>query len=326
MVATGTASGKSLCYQVPIAEAVTDPIRPGTALVLFPTKALAQDQLGVRPPVGARPRRRHLRRRLRPGPAHVGAPHANVVLTNPEMLHGGLLPNHGWATFLMRLRYVVVDELHVLRGVFGTHVAHLLRRLRRLCEHYGSRPRSSSRRPPSASRRAWRRPVRHAGRRGHRRRLARGRAPRRPVDPTASTAPRRPRSANQVTAGAGRRTSSAAATAPSPSAAAARAPSSWRPRSCAATPDLAGRVRPYRGGYLAAERREIEAELFSGQLGAVVATTALELGVDIGGLDACVLNGFPGTIASMWQQVGRAGREGQQSLAVLVAGDDQLDQ
>src|SRR4051812_41316459 len=141
-VATGTASGKSLCYQAPIAEAVADPIRPGTALALFPTKALAQDQL---------------RSIVAPGfPGLVATTydgdsttaertwarrHANLVLTNPEMLHCGLLPHHGrWATFLMRLRYVVVDELHLLRGVFGSHVAHLLRRLRRICALYGSSP------------------------------------------------------------------------------------------------------------------------------------------------------------------------------------------
>ena len=141
-VATGTASGKSLCFQAPIAEAATDPIRPGTALLVFPTKALAHDQLGAL--AGLRidgllpaaydgdctPEERAWVRK-----------HANVVLTNPEMLHCALLPHHGrWATFLMRLRYVVVDELHTFRGVFGSHLAHVLRRLRRLCAHYGSSP------------------------------------------------------------------------------------------------------------------------------------------------------------------------------------------
>src|SRR5438552_4996049 len=140
-VSTGTASGKSLCYQLPIAEAALgDP--PGTALLVFPTKALAQDQLRA---LGALdvpglvavtydgdtpPNERTWARR-----------HANVVLTNPDMLHVGILPHHGrWATFLMRLRYVVLDELHTLRGIFGSHVSHLLRRLRRLCAHYGSSP------------------------------------------------------------------------------------------------------------------------------------------------------------------------------------------
>src|SRR3954453_18436059 len=140
-VATGTASGKSLCYQLPIAEAAgADP--PATALLLFPTKALAQDQLrglGALDVPGlvaatydgdtAANDRTWVRR------------HANVVLTNPDMLHVGILPHHGrWATFLMRLRYVVLDELHTLRGIFGSHVAHLIRRLRRLCAYYGSDP------------------------------------------------------------------------------------------------------------------------------------------------------------------------------------------
>jgi DEAD/DEAH box helicase domain-containing protein len=326
-VATATASGKSLCYQVPIAEAVTDPIKPGTALALYPTKALAQDQLKgfghlAMPDLVAAtydgdtdPDRRAWVRR-----------HANVILTNPEMLHCGLLPHHErWATFLMRLRYVVIDELHVLRGVFGTHVGHLLRRLRRLCEQYGASPTF----------------VFSSATIGHPARLAtdicgmpvaevigdgspRGERIVALVDPTALDAPRSARSANQVTAGLiadlvrnGHRTLAFCRSRAGAEVVAADV--------VRRHPDLAGRVRPYRGGYLAAERREIEAQLFSGQLGGVVATNALELGIDVGGLDACVLNGFPGTIASMWQQMGRAGREGQTSLAVLVAGEDQLD-
>ena len=142
-VATGTASGKSLCYQAPIAEAVLDRVRPGTALCIYPTKALAQDQLRSFTELGlpqlsacaydgdcSPEARLHARK------------HASVLLTNPEMLHCGLLPHHQrWATFLMRLRYVVIDELHTMRGIFGSHVAHLLRRLRRLCARYGSSPR-----------------------------------------------------------------------------------------------------------------------------------------------------------------------------------------
>ena len=142
VLATPTASGKSLAYQIPIAEAALAPVRPATSLLLFPTKALAQDQLrsvtalGVDPLLAATydgdcsPEERQWVRQ-----------HANVILTNPEMLHHGMLPNHRrWATFLGRLRYIVVDELHVLRGVFGSHVAHLLRRLTRLAHHYGADP------------------------------------------------------------------------------------------------------------------------------------------------------------------------------------------
>jgi DEAD/DEAH box helicase domain-containing protein len=141
-VATGTASGKSLCYQAPIAEAVTTGIRPATALLLFPTKALAQDQLRALHALDLD----RLTAATYDGDSSPEARtwargHANTILTNPEMLHVGILPHHArWATFFMRLRYVVVDELHMLRGIFGSHVAHLLRRLRRLCAHYGSDP------------------------------------------------------------------------------------------------------------------------------------------------------------------------------------------
>lgn len=327
VVATGTASGKSLCYQLPIAEAVNDPIKPGTAIALFPTKALAQDQLK--------------------GFGHLAVPnllaatydgdtdpdqrawvrrHANVVLTNPEMLHCALLPHHErWATFLMRLRYVVIDELHVLRGVFGTHVGHLLRRLRRLCELYGSSPTfvfssATIGQPARLAADICGMDVHEITADGS----PRGERLVALVDPTAIDGPRAARSPNQVTAGlvadlvrSGHRTLAFCRSRAGTEVVAAEVVRRHA--------DLAGRVRPYRGGYLAAERREIESQLFSGQLGGVVATSALELGIDVGGLDACVLNGFPGTIASMWQQMGRAGREGQPSLSVLVAGEDQLD-
>ncbi|MCU1350981.1 MAG: helicase/secretion neighborhood putative DEAH-box helicase [Acidimicrobiales bacterium] len=329
VIASGTASGKSLCYQLPIAAAVGDREDPGTALLLFPTKALAQDQLrsfGALDPPGlvastydgdTAPERRTWVRR-----------HANVLLTNPEMLHSALLPHHGrWATYLMRLRYIVVDELHVLRGVFGTHVAHLLRRLRRVCALYGASPTF----------------VFSSATIGDPARLA-GSLSGLPVTPILDDgSPRGERlvalwNPPMVDAGSGARVSPNAVTA---DLVAELVQGGHRTlafcRSRRGTevvaadvvrrhPTLRGKVRPYRGGYLATERRDVEAELFGGRLRGVVATSALELGVDVGGLDACVLNGFPGTIASMWQQVGRAGREGQQSLAVLVAGSDQLDQ
>lgn len=373
-VATGTASGKSLCYQAPIAESAARPVRSGTSLLIFPTKALAQDQL------------RSLTQLEVPGlvaGTYDGdcSPEertwvrnkANVVLTNPEMLHSGILPHHGkWDTFLLRLDYVVIDELHVLRGIFGTHVAHLLRRLRRLCAHYGSHPtflfssatigepgrlasqlcgldvaavtddgsprgerlfalwnppleddvdvdlRAVTDADPAAGDAALDEPD-------HRDDIA---IDERGADEVAATAggdgPRV--SSNRETAAIaaelilhGRRTIAFCRSRKGTEIVAAdvrrRLPQA-----------LADAVAAYRGGYLTVERRAIEDELFSGRLQGVVATTALELGVDIGGLDACVLNGFPGTIASLWQQAGRAGREAQQSLAVLVAGQDQLDQ
>ena len=364
-IATGTASGKSLCYQAPIAESIVERPPPGHR-----PAALPHQGAGPGPAAGAH--------RSSTIPKLVAATydgdcspeertwvraHANVVLTNPEMLHHGILPHHArWATFLMRLRYVVIDELHLLRGIFGIHVAHLLRRLRRLCHRYGSDPTfvfsSATIGEPG---RLASRAVRARRRRGHRRRLAPRRAPVRALEPAGASSPRSvavPARAATTTRPSGRadrrgRPAATCRTRPARTRASAQ-PRDRRPlvaelvrrghrtiafcRSRKGTEivaadasrrlpaELADLVRPYRAGYLTAERREIEAELFAGRLRGVVATTALELGVDIGGLDACVLNGFPGTIASMWQQAGRAGRERQQSLAVLVAGDDQLDQ
>jgi DEAD/DEAH box helicase domain-containing protein len=329
-VATGTASGKSLCFQLPIAEAVTEPIAGGTALLIGPTKALAQDQLRALGALGvpglvpatydgdATPEARTWARA-----------NANVILTNPEMLHCGLLPHHErWATFLHRLRYVVIDELHTFRGVFGSHVAHVLRRLRRLCARYGSDPTfvfasATIGTPSSLASALIGAPVAEVTDDGSPRgeRLV---ALWNPPMVDAATGSRV--SAHKVTAAlvadlvaADHRTIAFCRSRRGTEVVAAdaqrRLGEGW-----------AGAVRPYRGGYLAAERREIEAELFGGSLRGVVATSALELGVDVGGLDACVLDGFPGTIASLWQQAGRAGRSQRRSLAVLVAGDDALDQ
>jgi DEAD/DEAH box helicase domain-containing protein len=327
VVATGTASGKSLCYQVPVAEAAAE---GGTSMLLYPTKALAQDQLrslaALRQPGLAAAcydgdtdpdERAWIRRNV------------NVVLSNPDMLHVGLLPHHGrWAEYLARLQYVVLDELHTLRGVFGSHVAHLLRRLRRLCAHYGASPTflfgSATIGDPAG--------------------LATALCGLKVEAVTDDGSPRGERlfalwNPPLLDEASGARLSANTETASLLAALVAsdhRAIAFCRSRRgtevvAADTgrrlgPELASTVRPYRGGYLAAERREIEGQLFSGELRGVVATSALELGVDVGGLDACVLDGYPGTIASLWQQAGRAGRAQQRSLAVLVAGDDQLDQ
>lgn len=329
VVATGTASGKSLCYQVPIAEAAADPLRPSTAMCLFPTKALAQDQLrgfgtfahlGLSAATYDGDTPREERAWIRD--------HVDVILTNPEMLHAGILPNHTrWATHLRRLRHVVIDELHVLRGVFGTHMAHLLRRLRRLCHHYGSDPvfvftSATLGSPGRLASALCGLPVTEIVDDGS----PRGRRLFALLDPPV------------LDEATGARTSSSAETAATVSrlvreghrtiafCASRKGTELVAAHVRDMLPDeLCDTVRSYRGGYLPEERRQIETEIFEGTVQAVVATTALELGVDIGGLDACVLNGFPGTIASMWQQAGRAGRERQDAVAVLVAGDDQLD-
>jgi len=329
VVATGTGSGKSLVYQAAIAESSARPVRPGSALCLFPTKALARDQLrsmaeqdfgGVVAGAYDGDTDRELRTWVRRN--------ANVVLTNPEMLHSGLLPHHPrWTRFLSRLDYVVIDELHVFRGVFGSHVAHLLRRLRRLCRHYGSDPTfcftSATLGTPEvlASELAglpveavtqdgspcgerlialWNPPLVDAesGQRSSTHAEAAGLLAGLVADGNRTiTFCRSRRGTELVAADASRR-----------------------------LPKVADRIRPYRGGYLSAERREIEEALAMGEVDGVVTTTALELGVDLDGLDAVVVNGFPGTIASFWQQVGRAGRDGRTSLGVLVGGSDQLDQ
>jgi DEAD/DEAH box helicase domain-containing protein len=329
-VATSTSSGKSLVYQAALGEACAAPVRPGTGLCLFPTKALAQDQLralnGLDLPgvVAAaydgdagREERSEARRS------------ATVLLTNPEMLHCGILPHHaGWMRFLSRLQYVVVDELHLFRGIFGSHVAHVLRRLRRLAAHYGADPTFictsatvgapgelagaltgvevtavTDDGSPTGERvvAVWNPPLidADAGTRASAHGEGAGlvaelvRAERRTIAFCAS------RRTTEVVAERARR----------------QVPAGRRHR-----------IQAYRGGFLAEERHEIEDALSRGVLDAVVTTSALELGVDVAGLDACVLDGFPGTVASMWQRIGRAGRRQQESLAVLVCGADQLDQ
>jgi len=332
VIATGTASGKSLCYQVPIVESVVAGTND-TALLIFPTKALAQDQL------------RSLRSWLVPGLRAVtydgdtpgddrtwARKNANVVLTNPEMLHMGILPSHQrWATFFMRLRYVVIDELHTLRGVFGSHVAHLLRRLRRVCEHYGSNPSfcfasATIGNPAQLASQlcglpvqsinddgsprgercfaVWQRPLldAHSGARASANVETATLLSRFVREGQQTLAFTRSRKGAELVAGHAKRILEEEA------------------------PERARQVAAYRAGYLADERRRLEKALSSGELLGVAATNALELGIDVGSLDAVVLNGFPGTLASLWQQVGRAGRTGRRSAAVLVAGDDQLDQ
>jgi DEAD/DEAH box helicase domain-containing protein len=328
-VATGTASGKSLCYQVPIAEAVTGK-PPATAILVFPTKALAQDQLRALVDLdvpglvaatydgdASREERAWARR------------HANVILTNPDMLHVGILPNHGpWATFLMRLRYVVLDELHTLRGIFGSHVAHVVRRLRRLGAHYGSDPTflfasATIGQPATLAAAICGRPVHEVADDG---------SPRGERLFALWNPPLLDEASGARASGTAETARLLAAVVESDHRGIAFSRSRKGAELVAAhakrvLPEAErDAVRPYRGGYLAKERREIERDLFAGRLKGVAATTALELGVDVGGLDACILNGFPGTIASMWQQAGRAGRAQQRSLAVLVAGEDALDQ
>jgi DEAD/DEAH box helicase domain-containing protein len=297
---------------------------------MYPTKALSQDQLrgfsrlGVDDLVAATydgdtdlESRRWVRR------------NANVVLTNPDMLHVGILPNHtAWAHFFSKLRFVVVDELHVLRGIFGSHVAHILRRLRRVAAHYGAEPTFAF---TSAT----------IGNPGELAEALIG-DPVTVVDDDGSPAGSKtwvlwnpPLSED----GSGDRGSPLTAATEVFSdlvsrnlhtIAFARSRKSselmFRWSRDRLGSELGRQIASYRGGYLPEARRKIEKALFSGELLGVTTTNALELGIDVGGLDAAVITTFPGTIASFRQQAGRAGRSQEHSLAVLVAGKDALDQ
>ncbi|WTY53390.1 DEAD/DEAH box helicase [Micromonospora sp. NBC_01412] len=342
VVATGTASGKSLAYQLPaLATLLADP--RATVLYLAPTKALAADQLravagleldGIRPACydGDTPRaeRDWIRQ------------HARFVLTNPDMLHHGILPGHArWSGFLRRLAYVIVDECHTYRGVFGSHVAHVLRRLRRQCARFGRTPvfilaSATSGDPAATAGRLTGLPVsavtEDASPRGGVT-FALWEPPLLPADATdtdttvADLAPVR-RSALRETAdlladtvAAGVRTLAFVRSRKGAEVVAANA----RRALDEAVPGLGERVAAYRGGYLREERRELERALLHGDLLGLASTNALELGVDLVGLDAVLICGWPGTRASLWQQAGRAGRSGGEALAVLVARDDPLD-
>ncbi|MDN5381263.1 MULTISPECIES: DEAD/DEAH box helicase [Streptomyces] len=362
VVATGTASGKSLAYLVPVLSTLLDgaeapargaqrreaPVRAGglrpgdrgaTALYLAPTKALAADQCRAVKEL-ARP----LGKAVRPAVYDGDTPpeerewirrYGNYVLTNPDMLHRGILPSHPrWSSFLRALRYVVVDECHVYRGVFGSHVAQVLRRLRRLCAHYGSSPvfllaSATAAEPAVAARRLtglpvvevaddasprgelvfalWEPPLTEL--QGERGAPVRRTATAETADLLTDLTLQGVRSVAFVRSRRGAELISVIA----------------KERLAETDRSLTRRVAAYRGGYLPEERRALERALHSGELLGLAATTALELGMDVSGLDAVLMAGYPGTRASLWQQAGRAGRSGQGALAVLVARDDPLD-
>ncbi len=326
LTVTPTASGKSLIYMIPTLEVVA--AEPSArALYLFPYKALEQDQLsalerfiaaaGLNERVSAAiydgdtPPAERKKVRARP---------PNVLITNPDMLHMGLLAYHaGWRELFANLKYVVVDELHVYRGIFGTHMHHVMRRLERVCRSLGARPRfvassATIGNPAEFSSTLLGSPFTVIDRSG---------------------APRagqhflfvNPRGGSPYTAAtwliercihAGFRT-----LAFTKARKITELLTSWL---AAAAPDLTGRVASYRAGYLPEERRIIERRLADGTLMGVVATSALEHGIDIGGLDVCILVGYPGSITSSRQRLGRVGRSDRESLVVLVAMPDALDQ
>lgn len=337
LVVTGTASGKSLCYQLPILEMLErEPKR--RALLLHPTKALSQDQsqsfcralsaAGMPEVVtgvfdGDTPA--NMRRKLRD--------EASLIFTNPDMLHAALLPQHPrWAEFLQMLRYVVVDELHVYAGLFGSNAANLFRRFQRILDHYGSRPQfifcsATIGNPAEVTRKlTGREPVlidEDGSPRGKRTYVF-WNPPR-----IRSRQYRSRRSANVEAHEL--MTELIKAQVPTIAFSKAKVTAELIYRYVCeslerSAPHLVKKVTPYRGGYLPEERREIEKKLFSGELIGVSTTPALELGIDVGGLDASIIVGYPGTVAGFLQQAGRAGRREREALSVLVAVDTSVNQ
>jgi DEAD/DEAH box helicase domain-containing protein len=338
VVVTPTASGKTLCYNLPVINAVLE--NPDTrALYLFPTKALAQDQLAELYDLGQRldsgggqpfgvytydgdtpaDARRAIRER------------GHIVLTNPDMLHTGILPHHTkWTRLFENLRFIVVDELHTYRGVFGSHLANVLRRLHRIARFYGSDPvficsSATIANPGELAAKLLEKPVEVADHNG---------APaaekffvfynppvvnrylgirRSYINETSRVADEFLRRGMQTLVFANSRLHTEVLL-------------TYLQRAHPPAPGGAEPVRGYRGGYLPGERREIERGLRDGGIRGVVSTSALELGIDVGSLDAVVLAGYPGTIASTWQRAGRAGRRSGTSCAVLVASSAPLDQ
>ncbi len=359
-IVTATASGKTLCYQLPAIEAALSD-HAARALFLFPTKALAADQLRALNALlealraaggptlsaatldGDTPRAARDRVRTQ----------THIILSNPDLLHRTLLPDHArWQRILAHLRYVVLDEAHTYRGVFGTHVALIVRRLRRLCAHYGSAPQficcsATSANPqqhltaligdevrvidddgaPQGERvfLFWNPPVIDNQRvPGWMRAFLPEHGQRRSTNvETASLL------ATLVRAGV--KTLAFARTRRGAELVLRYARETLEhgesgAQSHHSSESLAGQIAAYRAGYTAEDRRRLEQAFARGDLRGLVSTNALELGVDIGGVDAVVIGGFPGTIASAWQQAGRAGRSAGKSLAALVAQDDPLDQ
>ena len=332
IVTTGTASGKSLAFNLPVLQTLAQDPR-ARALYLYPTKALAQDQArklsALRTPFlrhaiydGDTPReeRRAIRQR------------SNLILTNPDMLHVGVLPNHRhWGDVLANLAWIVVDEAHVYRGVFGSHVANVLRRLRRMARAYGTEPRTmltsaTIANPADLAQRLTgqdHRLVDNDGAPRHDRKIAMWNPPL--LDEKLGTRGSSMGEAAEVLSELVERGARTICFMKSRRGVELVQRFTRLRLEDAGRGDLAERIAPYRAGYTAAQRREIEHRLTEGDLLAVVATNALELGIDIGELDAAICVTFPGTVASLRQMWGRAGRRGT-GLALYVAGDDALDQ
>jgi len=333
VVVTPTASGKTLCYNLPVLQALVQQPE-ARVLYLFPTKALAQDQLAELMELskslpdmrmftydGDTPQdaRRSVRAR------------ANLVLTNPDMLHSGILPHHTkWVNLFQNLKYVVIDELHAYRGVFGSHLANVLRRLKRICRHYGATPQfimasATIANPGDLAQRLTGETVVELNESG----APTGEKTFMVYNPPVVNpelgirAPYLGEASKLATRFLKRKVATIVFCQSRLSTEVVLA--SIKKGVEDKTGD-SGIVRGYRGGYLPLRRREVEQGLRSGDVLGVVSTSALELGIDIGHLDVAVLAGYPGTIASMWQQAGRAGRRSGESAAVMVATSSPMDQ
>ena len=337
-VATGTASGKSLIFQAAACESIASGFvgegvhagRRPTVLYVAPTKALAADQLR------RLPRWTALRAAAVDGDnareeRGWAREHANYVLTNPDTLHHSILPGHArWARLIGGLTHIVIDECHHYRGVFGAHVSHVIRRLLRVCEHYGVNPQvvlasATVAEPADVAQRLTGRPAvavtEDASPHGDRTialwepPLVGG------SDGVRRSATREAAEVMTDLVAAGARTLTFVRSRRAAESVASMA----QDRLSEVDPELAQHVATYRGGYLPEERRELEARLRSGDLLGLATTNALELGIDISGLDAVLSVGFPGTRAALTQQLGRAGREGGRALGVLIARDEPID-
>ncbi len=325
LLSTPTASGKSLCYQIPTLDTIARD-QASTFLYLFPYKALAHDQLSsINQMADCIPWLRHgplaqtydgdtssaARTKIRQHPP-------SILISNPDLIHYNLLPNHTkWKSFLERLRLIVLDELHVYRGAFGSHVLQVFRRLDRILKYYGANPQwitcsATIGNPQELAELIAGRPfscIESSGAPA----TAKGFISYLPEDSVASISVR----LFEASIRAGMKTIVFAK---------ARRTTELMFRMLSErNHNLTRRTAVYRAGYLQQERREIEQRLFSDRLDGVISTSALELGIDIGGLDCCILSGFPGSVASLWQRAGRVGRSRRPSIVVFVAGEDALD-
>ena len=338
IIETGTASGKTLCYNIPVIESILES-HSNCALYLFPTKALAQDQIRsirefieadakiksivtIKSYDGDTPKddRPEIRRSV------------NILISNPDMINFAILPHHQhWDRFFRNLKYIIIDEMHTYHGPFGSHMASIIRRLSRISNHYGANPQficcsATIANPIESAEAMINRPIQLVNQDG---------APQgkrtfliwNPPIVNSSGNIRRNTSAEAQELVANLMESKIQTIAFTRTRTTAELICRYvRELLSFASPELTERIQAYRGGYLPRYRREIEQKLVSGELLSVVTTNALELGIDVGSLDACVIVGFPGTIASLWQQAGRVGRGSSTSLIILIVNNLPIEQ